>query len=100
MAKTATLFTRIEPDTKEHAEAILSALGISPSSAITMFYKQIILHNGLPFELKLAKRPLDMGELSADQLNAELEKGYRQIQEGKGIPASIAFENLRKKYDF
>ncbi len=99
MAKTATLFTRIEPDTKEHAEAILSALGISASSAITM-YKQIILHNGLPFELKLAKRPLDMGELSADQLNAELEKGYRQIQEGKGIPASIAFENLRKKYDF
>lgn len=65
-----------------------------------MFYNQIILHNNLPFELKLAKLPLDMRELSSNQLNAELDKGYRQIQEGKGIPASIAFEKLRKKYDF
>ena len=43
MAKTANLFARIEPEVKEQAEAILSALGIPASSAINMFYKQIIL---------------------------------------------------------
>ena len=41
--KSANLYARIEPDVKEKAESILSTLGISASSAINMFYKQIIL---------------------------------------------------------
>ena len=43
MAKSANLYARIEPEVKEQAEAILSALGIPASNAITMFYKQVIL---------------------------------------------------------
>ena len=43
---------KVEPDVKEKAESILSTLGIPASSAINMFYKQIILHRGLPFEVK------------------------------------------------
>ena len=50
--KSANLYARIEPDVKEKAERILSALGIPASSAINMFYKQIILQRGLPFEVK------------------------------------------------
>ena len=52
-AKSANLYVRIEPDVKEQAEEILSALGITASNAINMFYKQIILQKGLPFEVKL-----------------------------------------------
>lgn len=46
-AKSANLYARIEPDVKEKAESILSALGIPASNAINMFYKQIILNRGL-----------------------------------------------------
>ena len=53
MSKTANLYVRIEPELKEQAEKILSALGIPASNAINMFYKQIILQRGLPFDLKL-----------------------------------------------
>ena len=53
MAKTANLYARIEPDVKEQAEGILTALGIPVSNAINMFYKQIILQRGIPFEMKL-----------------------------------------------
>ncbi len=49
--KSANLYARIEPDVKEQAEGILAALGIPASNAINMFYKQIILQRGLPFEL-------------------------------------------------
>ena len=52
MAKSANLYARIEPEVKEQAEAILSALGIPASNAIPMFYKQVILQRGLPFEVK------------------------------------------------
>ena len=50
-AKSANLYARIEPDVKEKAENILSTLGIPASSAINMFYKQIILQRGLLFEV-------------------------------------------------
>ena len=59
MAKSANLYARIEPEVKEQAEAILSALGIPASNAITMFYKQIILQRGLPFDVKLPEHPHD-----------------------------------------
>ena len=76
MAKTANIYARIEPDVKEQAESILSALGIPASSAITMFYKQIILQRGLPFDVKMPSvRPVDCTNLSDAELDEELEKG-------------------------
>ena len=60
--KSANLYARIEPDIKEQAESILAALGIPASNAINMFYKQIILQRGLPFDVKLPpSRPVAMG---------------------------------------
>lgn len=52
-----------------------------------------------PLDLK-SKQLLDISKLSAAQLNSALEKGYKQILEGKGIPSDLAFEALRKKYHF
>ena len=57
MAKSANLYARIEPEVKEQAEAILSAWASRRSNAITMFYKQVILQRGLPFEVKLPEHP-------------------------------------------
>ena len=100
MAKTANLYARIEPDVKEKAESILDSLGIPASSAINMFYKQIILHKGLPFEVKMpTTRPLSVEELTETELDAELEKGYADMLEGRIKPARQAFADIRKDYD-
>ena len=99
MAKSANLYARIEPDLKEQAESILAALGIPASNAITMFYKQIILQRGMPFEVKLpAARPLDVSTLTDEQLNAELEKGFADIAAGRTRPAKQVFEDIRRDY--
>ena len=83
-AKSANLYARIEPEVKEQAESILSALGIPASNAINMFYKQIILQRGLPFDVKIpSSRPVDMSALSETELNEELEKGYADIKAGR-----------------
>lgn len=95
MAKSANLYARIEPEVKEQAEAILSALGIPASNAITMFYKQIILRRGLPFEVKLPEHPLDLSRMTAEELDTELEKGCTQMRAGQAIPAKQAFAQLR-----
>ena len=96
--KTANLYARIEPDVKEQAEKILSALGIPASNAINMFYKQIILQRGLPFSVKLpSNKPLEMNNLSKDELNAEIEKGYEDMLEGRVEPAKKVFSDIRKR---
>lgn len=99
MAKTANLYARIEPGLKEEAEAILAALGIPASNAITMFYRQIILQQGLPFDVKLpTAKPVDMSKLTKEQLDAELQKGYDDAISGRAKPARQVFDSIRKDY--
>ena len=54
MANTSALYVRIDTEVKEKAESILTQLGISPTSAIRMFYSQIVRENGLPLSLQLS----------------------------------------------
>ena len=98
MAKSANLYARIEPEVKEQAEAILNALGIPASNAITIFYKQIIIHNGLPFEVKLPNRIPDVSRMTPEQLDAELEKGYTDLKSQRTRPAADVFSDIRKEY--
>ena len=53
MAKTAMIRARLEPDLKRDAETVFSTLGLSATEAITLFYKQVTLHHGLPFEVRI-----------------------------------------------
>lgn len=97
--KSANLYARIEPNVKEQAESILSELGITASNAINMFYKQIILQKGLPFEVKLpTAKPVTMGKLSEQELNVEIEKGYKDMLEGRTESAEKVFSDIRSDY--
>jgi DNA-damage-inducible protein J len=51
--KTATARARIRPDIKAKAERILNDLGLSVSAAFELYYRQIILNNGLPFDVRI-----------------------------------------------
>ena len=51
--KTAVVHARMEPQTKQKAEGVLSKLGITPTEAIRVFYRQIALRGGLPFPVAI-----------------------------------------------
>ena len=53
MSKTAVIRARVEPELKEQAETIFERLGVSTTQAIAMFYKQVILRRGLPFDVAI-----------------------------------------------
>ncbi len=52
-SKTATVRARLEPDLKEETELIFEQLGLSTTEAIRIFFKQVQLQQGLPFDLKI-----------------------------------------------
>ena len=53
MTKSATIRARVEPSLKKHVEQIFEKLGLNATQAINLFYKQVELNNGLPFELRV-----------------------------------------------
>ncbi|NLC44077.1 MAG: type II toxin-antitoxin system RelB/DinJ family antitoxin [Clostridiales bacterium] len=50
---TTNLNIRIDKDLKKQAEAIFNELGLNMSTALTVFLRQTVRSNGIPFELRL-----------------------------------------------
>ncbi|MDD5675982.1 MAG: type II toxin-antitoxin system RelB/DinJ family antitoxin [Chitinivibrionales bacterium] len=53
MSKTATVRARLEPVLKGHAESVFHRLGLNATQAITIFYKQVEMRGGLPFDMAI-----------------------------------------------
>lgn len=56
MNKTSTVRARIKPDLKDKAEQVFHKLGLTSTQAITLFYKQVELRNGLPFDIVIPNK--------------------------------------------
>ena len=70
MSKTATITARIEPELKRNAEIVLEKLGVGTTDAITMFLSQVVLRQGLPFEVRIP--------------NTETRAAIRELEAGGG----------------
>lgn len=56
--KSAIVRARIEPGIKTKVENIFETLGISTSEAINLFFRQVYLMRGIPFEIKIPNKEL------------------------------------------
>ncbi len=68
MSKDAYINARVDKRTKAKAQKVLRQVGLTITDAITLFLHQIILHEGLPFDVRVpneetraALRDLDAG---------------------------------------
>jgi addiction module RelB/DinJ family antitoxin len=75
---TVQLNIRIDKELKENAERVLADFGITPSSAISMLYSQIVMRNEFPLELKRNKSMTesisDKDEKASDKMNQKNSK--------------------------
>ena len=83
--KTAAVHSRIQPEIKEQAESILHRLGLSPTEAIRMFYTQITLRNGLPFDVAIP--------------NEETVKALEDSRAGRNLERFDSVEELFESWD-
>ena len=56
MAKISTVRARIEPELKADVEKLFKELGISTTEAINLFYRQVKLRNGFPFNVVIPNK--------------------------------------------
>lgn len=99
MARTSSVFARVEPDIKQEAEEILAQLGIPMSNAVGMFLRQIVMQRGIPFEMKLPQNvPLAYGSLTDEQFVKEVEKGLADVKNGNVVSADEVDRHMRQRY--
>ena len=67
MPKNATINARVDEKLKARAEKVLRKVGVSTSEAVTMLLYQIVLRQGIPFDVKVpsAETRRAMAELDA-----------------------------------
>ncbi|HKP96453.1 MAG TPA: type II toxin-antitoxin system RelB/DinJ family antitoxin [Fibrobacteria bacterium] len=53
MSKTAMIRARTDSRLKEKVEEIFDELGLNATAAINIFYKQVLLSHGLPFDVRI-----------------------------------------------
>ena len=75
MSKTAMVRARLEPDLKNNAESVFRRLGLNATQAITVFYRQVELRDGLPFDVVVptstTKRTFEASEAGHDLVVCE-----------------------------
>ena len=84
MAKTDTLHIRVEPNVKQKAEETLNDLGLSISDAINVFLNQVILNDGIPFEIKKPR------------YNKETIQAMENVKKGKEV--SKSFDSVEEMF--
>ena len=85
MAKTDMIRARVEPELKREAEDLFSDLGLSATDAITLFYRQVTLHQGLPFDVRIP--------------NPETIEALTQARDGIGLIEYTSLEDLKAAVD-
>ena len=99
MSKSASIYTRVDPELKEQVEKVLVKLGLPMANAINLYLNQIVMHNGIPFDLKLPNNaPLDYSSMTKTQYNQEMGKGLADLTNGQVTTSSQVRENMKRKY--
>ena len=93
--KSANVVARVEPDIKEKAEAIFETLGIPASTAINMFYRQVILWDGMPFRPSIPSgRPHARDEMTDEEFDRRMAMGLAQAKADQSAPVPEVFDRL------
>jgi len=80
MNKSAMIRARVDPALKDEVEGLFEQLGLSTTEAITLFYQQVRLNRGLPFEVRVP--------------NAVTQRTFAETDNGENIVRSENAEDL------
>lgn len=91
--KTASVNVRIQENIKEQAEKILSQIGLSRAVAIDLFYRQIIMNNGIPFSLTVPKHQVPIRDtMSEEEFHIMMDRGMQQVKNNESQDMENVFD--------
>jgi len=99
MAQT-TVNVSMDESLKKQLEWLCNELGMSISTAVTLFAKTAVRERGIPFELRvpLPSPPKAMEDLGKEELDAKIQAGLLAVAEGRVRSAKDVFDDMERKY--
>ena len=97
MQKDSTISLRIDAKLKSDVEKILDDLGIPMTTAITMYFSQIRINNGIPFTPSLPAKPKYYEDYSKDELVKICENGAEEYYGKKTVSSNYAEKMMKEK---
>ena len=70
----------VDTKTKNEAASILEDLGLSMSTAINIYLKQIIKNHGIPFEIKTKQQFIEENEITDEEIMEKLREAEEEIK--------------------
>lgn len=70
----------VDTKTKNEAARILDDLGLSMSTAINIYLKQIIKNSGIPFEIKTREQFIEENEITDEYIMEKLKEAEKEMK--------------------
>lgn len=78
------LLLRVDPEVRDKAQRVLDRLGISMSAAVNLYLNQIVMNDGIPFDVRVIQPAADVHvKTSEDSLQAKVRQGYDDYNAGR-----------------
>ena len=91
---------RVEDDLKTQADYIFSQLGMSMSSALTIFIRQVIDRRAIPFEIRLSNPelsdPAKILQAARDYENGKVNYHCHELPTLDGEATSVSRKRMRR----
>ena len=92
----ATISFRINKDIKESMEQTCKDMGLTMTSAFTVFAKKVADEQKIPFEISAKKStPVFIEDINREQLENKLLKGIESIENEKAISQDQLIKNMK-----
>ena len=78
---------RIDSEAKKRAYEIFEQIGLKPSQAVNLFFHQVVIQGGIPFDLKV------------NEPNEETIKAFEETKDPDSLPSYKNFKELRLDQD-
>lgn len=86
----------VDTKTKNEAARILDDLGLSMSTAINIYLKQIIKNSGIPFEIKTREQFIEENEITDDEILERIKEAEINMANGGKVYSA---DEMHKRMD-
>ena len=86
----ATINIRIDEELKKESEEILNELGLGMTTAVKLFLKAVVWHNGIPFSLEIPNKQTlkaikEAEDMSSGKIKAKTYKSVDELRKDLGV---------------
>ncbi len=99
MQKDSTISLRIDSELKKDVDKILKNLGIPMTTAITMYFNQIKMRNGIPFTPVIPNKPKAYEDYTAEEISSMCDKALEDYNNGSAISSEDVEKEMIEKFN-